>query len=171
MSIEENKELVRRIEHAWDSGDLDALDELFHPDVTSNASVPFLPPGLEGWKISHLAMHRAVPDRKVTIEDMIAEGDRVAVRCRLRGTNLGGLAWAGAAPNGGPIDMEWITIYQIEQGKVKRCWALNDMSTLVRQIGAPEELIARRILRGGWPVLRDTRVAPPVGADEARGKG
>ena len=156
MSVEENKELVRRIEEAWNSANLDALDDLFHPDVTSNACVPFLPPGLEGWKISHRGMHRAVPDRKVTIEDMIAEGDKVVVRCRLTGTNLGGLPWAGAPPNADEVDMQWITIYQIEGGKVKRCWALNDMSTLVRQIGAPTELIARRVVRGGWPVLRDT---------------
>jgi predicted ester cyclase len=163
MSVEDNKALVRRIEEAWDSGDLDALDELFHPDVTSNASVPFLPPGLEGWKISHRGMHKAVPDRKVTVEDMVAEGDKVVVRCRLRGTNLGGLDWAGAAPNGGVIDMQWITIYQIEDGKVVHCWALNDMSTLLRQIGAPTELIARRVLRGGWPILRDTSTDPPMG--------
>jgi predicted ester cyclase len=155
MSIEDNKALIRQIEMAWDSGDLDALDDLFHPDVTSNASVPFLPPGLEGWKIAHRAMYKAVPDRKVTIEDMIAEDDKVAVRCRLRGTNLGGLPWAGAPPNGNTVDIEWIGIYQIVDGKVKATWAINDMWKLVRQIGAPMELVARRIVRGGWPVLRD----------------
>jgi predicted ester cyclase len=152
---EANKELVRRVEAAWESGDLDALDELFSPDVVSHAAVPFLPPGLVGWKMAHRQMLEAVPDRRVTIEDMIAEADKVVVRARLTGTNRRGLPWAGVSPNGSMIDMEFISIYRIEAGKIVECWALNDMATLTRQLGADPNLIRQRLVRGGWPLLGD----------------
>jgi predicted ester cyclase len=152
---QENKDLVIRVEEAWSSGDLDALDEFFATDVVSHAAVPRLPRGLEGWKQAHLQMLAAVPDRKVSIEDVIAEGDRVVVRARLTGTNRGGLEWAGARPNLNRIDIEYISIYRIEGGKIVECWALNDMMTLIRQIGADPDLITRRVMRGGWPLLGD----------------
>ncbi len=151
---EENKALVRRIEEAWDSGDLDALDGLFAPEVLSHANVPWLPPGLAGWKLAHQNMKAAVPDRLVSIEDMIAEGDLVVVRCRLTGTNRGGLPWAGVGPNDSRIDMQWISVYRIADGRVVETWAINEMMKLVDQLGAPRELIRARVMRGGWPVLR-----------------
>jgi predicted ester cyclase len=151
----QNKELILRVEEAWNRGDLDALDEFFAPDVVSHAAVPRLPRGLSGWKQAHRQMLAAVPDRQVTIEDMIAEGDRVVVRARLTGTNLGGLPWAGVTPNGNRIDMEYITIYRIDGGKIVECWALNDMMTLIGQIGADPDLVRRRVIRGGWPLLAD----------------
>jgi predicted ester cyclase len=148
-----NKALIRRLEAAWQADDWNTLDELFAPDMVSHAAVPFLPTGPEGWKVAHRQMRAAVPDRQVTIEDIIAEGDRVVVRCRMVGTNRGGLPWAEAQPNGNPIDMEWISIYRIEGNKVVEHWAINDMMRLVQQIGASPELIRARAIRGGWPVL------------------
>ena len=151
--LEQNKALIRRVEEAWQADDWDTLDDLFARDMISHAAVPYLPPGLSGWKMAHQQMRRAVPDRQVTLEDVIAEGDRVVVRCRMVGTNQGGLPWAGVAPNGHRIDMEWISIYRIEGQRVAEHWAINDMMRLVQQIGAPPELIRSRVLRGGWPVL------------------
>ncbi len=150
-----NEDLVRRIESAWESGELDVLDELFWPEVASYATVPFLPNGkrLEGWKRAHRNMTAAVPDRQVVIEEIVAEANLVAVVCRMTGHNLGGLAWAGVEPNGNAIDMRWISIYRIEDGRVAEHWAINEMLRLVDQLGAPRELVARRIRRGGWPVL------------------
>ena len=150
---EANKEIVRRVEEAWQAEDFDALQELLAPDMETNASVPFLPPGLEGWKMAHLQFRDALPDRKVTIEEMVAEGDRVAIRCRLRGTNTGGLPWAGAEGNGREVDMQWLGIYRIRDGKVVEHFAINDMMTLTHQVGAPDSLVDRRVRRGGWPLL------------------
>jgi predicted ester cyclase len=155
-SLEEaNKDLIRRVEAAWEADDFETLERLFDPEMVTNASVPYLPEGFEGWKAAHLQMRRAVPDRKVTIEDILAEGDRVAVRCRLRGTNVGGFPWAGAEGNGRPIDMQWLGIYRIRDGRVVEHFAINDMTTLVHQVGAPDALIDRRVRRGGWPFLGD----------------
>jgi predicted ester cyclase len=151
--LEKNKALIRRVEEAWQADDWDTLDDLFAPGMVSHAAVPYLPAGPSGWKMAHQQMRRAVPDRQVTIEEMIAEGDRVMVRCRMVGTNSGGLPWADVSPNGHPIDMQWISIYRIDGDRVAEHWAINDMMTLVQQIGAPPELIRSRVLRGGWPVL------------------
>ena len=153
MSIEENKTLALAVEEAWERGDLDSLDGYFAPDVISHASVPFLPPGLEGWKEAHRQMKAAVPDRRVEVLDVIAEGDKVAIRARLTGTNLGGFPWIDLSPNGNRIDMTFITIYRMENGRIAECWAVNDMGTLVRQVGADLDLIKRRTVRGGWPAL------------------
>jgi predicted ester cyclase len=150
---ERNKEIVLRLEAAWQDDDWQTLDELFAPDMVSHAGVPYLPRGPKGWKLAHKQMRAAVPDRQVTIEDIIAEGDRVVVRCRMTGTNRGGLPWAQADANGNPVDMEWISIYRLRDDKVAEHWAINDMMRLVQQIGAPPELIRARALRGGWPVL------------------
>src|SRR5438128_1605999 len=111
--LEENKALIRRVEEAWQADDWDTLDDLFAPGMVSHSAVPYLPAGLSGWKVAHQQMRRAGPDRKVTIEDIIAEGDRVVVRCRMVGTNSGGLPWAEVSPNDHAIDMEWISIYRI----------------------------------------------------------
>lgn len=153
VTLEQNKAIIRRLEEAWQADDWDTLDELFAPDMISHAAVPYLPSGPKGWKLAHVQMRRAVPDRRVSIEDMVAEGDRVVVRCRMTGTNDGGLPWAEARPSGDRVDMEWISIYRIVDGKVAEHWAINDMITLVRQIGAPADLIGSRIVRGGWPLL------------------
>lgn len=150
-----NKEVIRRVEAAWEADDFETLQDLFASDMTTNASVPYLPEGFEGWKAAHRQMRAAVPDRVVTIEDILAEGDRVVIRCRLRGTNVGGFPWAGAAGNGRRIDMQWISIYTVRDGRVADHFAINDMATLTHQVGAPDSLIDRRVRRGGWPFLGD----------------
>jgi predicted ester cyclase len=178
--LERNKEIVRRIEAAWNAHDLDALDQYFSPDVIGNASVPYLPKALEGWKQAHTEMTEAYPDRQHFIEDMIAEGDKVVVRCRLVGTNTGGIHWLGVPPNGEPVDMQWICIYRLVEGRVVETWSFNDMLTLVRQMRADPELVVSRVMRGGWPLLvsvpsrpRPPRPAPaPAGGEcDARARG
>lgn len=158
IRIDENVALVLRAEAAWNAGDLDALDELFAPEATSHAEVPGLPPGLEGWKIAHTNMMRALPDRNVAVEDVVAEGDLVAVRCRFTGTNLGGLGWAGIPANGRPIDIPVIGIYRIHDGRIVEHWALNDLLGLLRQAGARRDVIGGRVMKGAWPIL--TRNVP-----------
>jgi predicted ester cyclase len=134
---EENKEIVRRIEEAWNNQDLDALDELFAPEFDNRATgTPGLPPGLAGAKMAHGMAMQSFPDRKVTIEDIVAEGDRVAVRARVTGTNTGGFPAFHVPPNDARIDIGFISIYQLREGKVVRHWGLNDTAALMQQLGA-----------------------------------
>jgi ketosteroid isomerase-like protein len=132
---EENKEIVRRIEEAWNTGNLDSLDQYFAEGFAPPSGIPQAPPGRPGAKISHAMAMQSFPDRRVTIEDLIGEGDKVVARCRVTGTNQGGVPWAGAPANGNPVDFEWISVYQLQDGKVVNHWAINDAMTLMVQLG------------------------------------
>jgi predicted ester cyclase len=136
MSAEDNKAVVRRIEEAWDADQLDALDPLFEPNFVQHNGVPMLPPGLEGAKQAHQMSKQAFPDRRTRIEDMLADGDQVAVRIRMTGTNQGGLPWFGIPANGKSVDTEWISIYRLSNGKVVEHRAVMDLVTLMQQLGA-----------------------------------
>lgn len=133
---EASKKLVRRVEEAWAANDLATIDELVAADVVSHDRPPMLPPGLEGAKAAHQASLASFPDRRMTIDDVFGEGDRVAVRTTMRGTNTGGLPWLGVPPNGRSVEIESISIYRVADGKVVEHWGQNDIGTLMMQLGA-----------------------------------
>ena len=135
MSTEENKAIVRRVEAAWNDGNLDALDPLFAPNFAPASAVPGLPPGLAGAKLAHQSSMQSFPDRQTMIEDLIAEGDKVVVRMRMTGTNLGGVPWFGLPANGKPIDVSWVSIYRLADGQIVDHWAVMDMLGLMQQLG------------------------------------
>jgi ketosteroid isomerase-like protein len=136
VTVSENKEIVRRIEQAWDRGDLEALDQYFAPDFVAHSTVAGLPPGLEGAKMAHGAALQSFPDRHVAIEDITGDGDLVAVRCRMTGTNRGGLAWMNVPANDRPVDVEWISLYRLRDGRVVEHRAVMDLLGLLQQVGA-----------------------------------
>ena len=134
---EENKAVVRAVEEAWDSQDLDSLGQHFAPDFDNSASaVPGVPAGLEGAKMAHQGAMQSFPDRKVHIEDLIAGGDKVVVRARVTGTNQGGFPLMNVPPNGNPIDIGFVGIYTLRDGKIVSHWGLNDAATLTQQLTA-----------------------------------
>lgn len=132
---EQNKAIVRKIEEAWDAGRLDELDALFAPGFIARSGVPGMPPTLETAKMAHQMSLQSFPDRKTTIEDIIAEGDKVVVRVRMTGTNRGGVPWLGAPANGNPVDVQWISIYRLADGKVVEHEAQMDLIGLMQQLG------------------------------------
>lgn len=136
MPTEENKSIVRQVEEAWDSGNLDALDNLFAPDFIARNAVPGMPPGLQGAKMAHMGSVQALPDRRTTIEDMLAEEDYVVARVRMTGTNQGGFPWLGIPANGNRVDIQWTSIYRLANGKIVEHSAVMDMLGLLQQLGA-----------------------------------
>ena len=93
MTTEENKALMRRIfEEIWNQGTLDLADELVDPDyVDHDPAMPEEVRGIEGFK-QFVGMYRAgASDARVVVEDMVAEGDKVATRWRSMGTHDGDL--------------------------------------------------------------------------------
>jgi predicted ester cyclase len=88
MSAEQNKAIMRQyFEGAWEQGNLELLDELLAPDyVNHNPATPGMPTGPEGVKGVVSMFRSGMPDLKVVIEDMIAEGEKVATRYTLEGT-------------------------------------------------------------------------------------
>jgi predicted ester cyclase len=127
MSVEENKALVRREqEELWNhTGDLDAAEELF---VAGEA---------EAAKQEAADFRRGFPDVISTIEDLIAEGDKVVARWRSRATHRGD--YMGIAPSGKEVQFTGISVYLIEEGKIAESWTVEDQFGLMRQIGAIRE--------------------------------
>jgi steroid delta-isomerase-like uncharacterized protein len=133
MSLEENKALVRRQVDVWNTGDLSALDEVFAADLVNHDPPPGAASDREGFK-QIIAMNRAgFPDMKLTIEDMVAEGDRVVNRWTLSGTHEG--EYMGIPPTGRKVVLKGISIHRIEGGKVVENWHEMDMMGVMAQLG------------------------------------
>jgi len=90
--------------------------------------------GPEAAKQAAADYRRAFPDLRVTVEDLIAEGDKVVGRLRFRGTHLGELD--GIAPTGRRVDCTGIVVSRMEGGKIAEDWANFDDLGLMRQLGA-----------------------------------
>ena len=82
-----------------------------------------------------LAIYTAFPDSHYTIEDLVAEGDRVVVRWTSRGTHRG--PFRGVAPTGRRVGVTGISIYRMAGGKIVDEWAVADTLGLLEQLGAP----------------------------------
>jgi predicted ester cyclase len=128
VSVEENKTLVRREqEELWNhTGDLDAAaEELFAAGQAEDA------------KQEAASFRRGFPDVTSTIEDLIAEGDKVVARWRSHATHQGD--YMGIAPSGKEVEFTGISVYRIEEGKIAESWTVEDQLGLMRQIGAIPE--------------------------------
>jgi len=137
MAAEQNAQVVRAVEDAWNSQDLDALDQYFADDFdNSRSAMPGVPAGLDGAKMVHQGAMKSFPDRNVEIVDLIADDDQVAVHGRVTGTNQGGFELLGAPPNGNPIDVHFVGIYTLRDGKITSHWGLNDAQALWQQLHA-----------------------------------
>ncbi len=132
MSTEVNKALARRAYDAFNQGNLVGFYELLTPDfVLHNASQTIQ--GLEGYK-QWLSMYLAAfPDARLTVEDMIAEGDLVVVRQTFRGTHTGELM--GIPPTGKQVSATGIVITRAANGKAVEQWTNYDDLGLMQQLG------------------------------------
>src|SRR5918994_5027278 len=127
MSAQENKTLVRREQQElWNhTGDLDAAQELFAAGQAEAA------------KQGAANFRRGFPDLISTIEDLIAEGDKVVGRWRSRATHQG--EYMGIPPTGKEVKFTGTSVYRIEEGKIAESWNSEDQFGLMRQIGAVAE--------------------------------
>ena len=110
-------------------GNLDIADQLISPDFTGPAGM-----GPEGFRALVLPLRQGFPDLHFTIQDMVVEGSRAAVRWTSQGTHRG--PFAGIAPTGRPVSNEGIAIYRIEDGKIAEAWSQVDRLGVLQQIGA-----------------------------------
>ena len=136
---EENKATSRRFyEELFNQGDLDAAEEIVTPDfVIHDPNIPEEPRGPEGLK-QFVSMYRnAFPDLNFTIEEQIAEGEKVATRWVAYGTHQGELM--GLAPTGKRVTVRAFTLQRFSGGKIAEDWAHYDALGMMRQIGAIPE--------------------------------
>ena len=140
MSAQENKALVRRyIEEVHNKGNLYAVEEFFAVDSIDHNALPGTPSGLSGMKQTHAIIHTAFANINVSIEDMVAEGDKVVVRFTASGIHKG--EFMGISTTGRQFTIMEIRIYRIAAGKIVEHWGLLDQTDLLQQLGvtsAPE---------------------------------
>ena len=133
MSTEDNKALVHRAYEGFNQRNLAVFNELCAPDlVFHNASTTIK--GLEASMQVLSMLLTAFPDARFTVEDVIAEGDRVASRYTFRGTHQGDLM--GIAPTGKQVTVTGIIINRIVDGKSAEGWLNFDALGMVQQLGA-----------------------------------
>ena len=133
MSTEENKEIVRRYQEAYNTSNYAVLDEVVAADVLTPNMISTMPRGLEGAKLVHQKTLTGMPDYHTAIEDLIAEGDKVVARVRITGTHTGD--FYGIPPTGRHIDLSGIYIVRIADGKIVEHWGEENGSEVLRQLG------------------------------------
>jgi steroid delta-isomerase-like uncharacterized protein len=125
---EDNKAWFRReVGKVWNEGNLDAADEVYAADVVIHNAAPGNPGGLEGVKLTVSSVRAAFPDLQFATEDLIAEGDKVAQRWSITGTQKG--EFMGAPPTGNKTTMSGISIVRIANGKIVEIWTAMTPST------------------------------------------
>ena len=134
MSVEENKKIVRRYQEIYNSNDLDALDEVVSQGLLTPKIMPGIPTGIEGAKAAHRIMLAGFPDYQTIIDDLFAEGDKVAARITMSGTNTG--SFMGIPTTGKHVSFTGIYIARIANGKIVEHWGEEDGVSLLQQLGA-----------------------------------
>ena len=131
---EQNKQIARQVfEEIQSKGNVALIDQIVADDYVGHT-----PPrefhGPEGARQFVAMLRGAFPDAQVTVEDQLAEGDRVATRWTCRGTHRG--EFQGIPPTGKSVVMSGITIFRIANGKLVEGWNRPDLLGLMQQIGA-----------------------------------
>jgi steroid delta-isomerase-like uncharacterized protein len=131
---EENKAIFRRyVEEVGNEGNLDLVDEIFSDYVSHQPDGSVLERGPEDVKRFMGEFRSAFPDFHTTVEDQIAEGDKVATRWTMRGTHEG--EFRGIAPTGKQITVTGIGIFRFSDGKVVESWDNFDQLGMMQQLG------------------------------------
>jgi len=134
MSVEENKIMHRRFTlESLNHGNLAVADELAAADLVDHNAPPGLAPGLAGFKQFVTRLRAGFPDVAFTIEDEIAEGDKVVVRTTMRGTHTG--EFLGIPPTGRKVTMGTVDIVRIANGKIVEHWGQQDTLGMLQQLG------------------------------------
>ena len=134
-TLEQNKALVRTLmDDDISKGNLAVADAIIAPDFFDHTNPPGMQEGVAGHKAIVTLFRGAFPDLNWTIDDLIAEGDRVVARTTMTGTHLGELF--GIPPTGKQVSMYGVHVLRIAGGKIAEHWGSNDDLGLMRQLGA-----------------------------------
>ena len=135
---EQNKAIARRFyDEVVGQGKIELIDELVDPNVIEHDEFPGQAPGREGVKEVFVMFRTAFPDLQFTVEDMIAEGDKLVTRLTMRGTHRG--QFQDLAPTGKQISVTGIDILRFADGKLIEHWGVMDQMTMMQQLGAIPE--------------------------------
>ncbi len=133
-----NKATLTRFQEALSSGDWEliskTIDEVVEPDALIRTPLPIEATGAELLKQVFARLHRAFPDLHITVEDLIAEGDKVVARNTVSGTHEG--EYMGLPPTGKSITYNEIFIGRFADGQIAETWGVVDVLSQMRQLGA-----------------------------------
>lgn len=132
---DQNKGVIRRLfTELWNDGDLSVADQLFTPNYTHHdPATPDFGRGPESEKKRAALYRTAFPDLRLTIENIIAEGDTVMTRWSCHATHKGDLS--GIAPTGKRVDLTGFTAARLSGGKLAEGWVNWDALGLMQQLG------------------------------------
>jgi steroid delta-isomerase-like uncharacterized protein len=133
MTTEQNKAVIRKYAELTNARDLDAAFAHFSPSFVDHAVRPGMPPGIAGTRMFFNMLFTAFPDLRATIQDIIAEDDKVVDRMTCEGTHQG--MFMGAPPTGKRVKWSFIDINRIVDGKVVEHWAEVDTIGMMQQLG------------------------------------
>ena len=134
-STEVNKASMRRFyDEVFNKKNGAAIDEFINPNQVDHAAPPGMPRGLQGAKQTITMYLTAFPDLHFTVEDIIAEGDKVVTRLTCRGTQQG--AFMGIPPTGKQATTTAIDVNRFADGKSVEHWLNMDTLGLLQQLGA-----------------------------------
>jgi len=130
MSLEENKAIIRRYYEAANKHNVDLAAVLVAPDFVDYTNKI---EGLESLKQFGSMFIKGFPDLHWTIEDIVAEKDKVWVRTTITGTHKG--EYRGVPPTGKKITIRAVDIWRIVDGKIVEAWAVDDLLDFYKQLG------------------------------------
>jgi C-1 hydroxylase len=133
MSLEENKEIVRRLYESVNTQDLSSIEDFMAPHYVDHTRKLR---GLEALKQFGTMIFKTFPDFHETMEDIIAEGDKVWVRNTITGTHKG--KYRGLAPTGKKFTEASVDIFRIVDGKLVEGWNVTDELDFLKQLGVIE---------------------------------
>jgi steroid delta-isomerase-like uncharacterized protein len=139
VSPEDNKALVRRfVDEVQSKGNTDLIDEICSAEFVNHSAPQGLPADREGIKILTAMFKGAFPDSYFSVEDMIAEGDKVVTRKTFHGTHEG--EFMGIPPSGRPVNVSLIDVVRISDGRVVEHWSVGDNLGMMQQLGVIPQL-------------------------------
>jgi steroid delta-isomerase-like uncharacterized protein len=132
---DKEKAIVCQVYNLVNAGNLAGLDAFISDDLVDHNAAPGQAPGLEGFRQSLNRLRTAFPDLNITVNDLVAEGDKVSDRLTIRGTQRG--AFLGVPPSGRQVSFESMHIYRFDEGKIVEVWHIEDRLGLLQQLPAP----------------------------------
>lgn len=135
MSTETNKAIiVRMAQQVWNEGRIDLVEEFFAEDYVQ---VVVGQPPETGYELVRQAValaRDAYPDFQLSIDEQVAEGDRIAAHWTMTGTHEG--EYYGIPPTGKQVKHSGATFYRLSNGRIAEVWFLADTMALMQQLGA-----------------------------------
>jgi steroid delta-isomerase-like uncharacterized protein len=139
MSIAESKAVADRVyNEAINGGDIDIFDELVSEDAVEHEAPPGFPTrGPDAPKAAFRMFFEAFPDLRMTVEDTIAENDKVVARVTMSGTHRG--EFMGIPATNKSFEIQVIDILEVHDGKVTAHWGITDQAAMMEQLGVALE--------------------------------